>query len=350
MVKPTRNKAYSLTTALIDIFPFPIFKSSAPTTSDVAFEVGQVWVYKNGDARTVYNFCGLTAAGNAIWQTSASGIGDIEFLQGDSGGQISPVNEEIVLAGGTNLTTVGTAGTITLNLDPAISLATSVTSPLYTAPVSSNMSITAALNQDIIMTLGDDSGNNALFIKKSDAASILIVSTDNFIVTSPSISIGNDNQAATVSFVGGSIAKILNIAHGTGAHTVSIGNATTGAVSMRSSSTVTLTAPTVNVAGNLALTTAGTGLQLNGGAATDYIGQAVLVAGTVTILHTNLNSATDRIFIQRKAAGASTAIGDLTYVINTGVNFVITSIRLASPGTTETNDISTIEYFIVKEN
>lgn len=350
MVKPTRNKAYSLTTALIDVFPFPIFKTSAPTISDVAFEVGQVWVYKNGDTRVAYTYCGQSSTGDGLWQVSSSGAGDLEFLQGDSGGQITPVGEEIVIAGGTNLTTVGSSGTITIDLDDAIELATSVSSPLYTAPTSSDMSITAALGQDITMTLGDDSGNNALFIKNSAADTILLVGTDAFIIASPSISIGEDNQAGIVSFVGGTQAKTLNIAHGTGPHIVSIGNATTGAVSMRSASTVTLTAPSVNVAGNLILTSVGTGLQMNGGAATDFIGQVVLVAGVATILHINLDSATDRIFMQRKTAGLSSAIGQLTYVINTGVNFIITSVRVVSPGTTEIDDISTIEYFIVKQN
>jgi len=350
MVKPTRNKAYSLTTALIDVFPFPIFKTSAPTISDTAFEVGQVWVYKNGDTRVAYTYCGQSSAGDGLWQVSSSGSGDLEFLQGDSGGQISPVGEKIVIAGGTNLTTVGSSGTITIDLDDAIELATSVSSPLYTAPVNTGMFITAAADEDMTITIGDDSGNNLFLVRDTSNNTLFLAASDSFIVTTPSISIGENSSNGTINICGGTLARVLNIAHGSGAHTVSIGNATTGAVSMRSASAVTLTAPSVNVAGNLILTSAGTGLQMNGGAATDFIGQVVLVAGVATIANTNLNSGTHRIFMQRKTPSLSSAIGMLTYVINTGVNFVITSVRIVSPSSTEIDDVSTIEYFIVNEN
>jgi hypothetical protein len=350
MVKPTRNKAYSLTTALIDVFPFPIFKTSAPTTSDVAFEIGQVWVYKNGDARTVYNFCGLTAAGDAIWQTSASGVGDIEFLQGDSGGQISPVNEEIVLAGGTNLTTVGTAGTITINLDPAISLATSVTSPLYTAPISTDLRITAATDQDVIVTLGDDQGSQIFAIRDSSAGDLIVVASDTINLTGEVTNIGITNALGTITIGAGTVGKTVRIGNGTGNHILIFGNSNTGNVTMTSGTSLTLTAPTVSVAGNLSLTTAGTSLEMNGGAATDFIGQATLVNGTVTILNTNIDNSTHKIFLQRKSPLGSSALGELIYTITTGVNFVITARRTASPGTTETGDESQIEYFIVKQN
>jgi hypothetical protein len=89
---------------------------------------------------------------------------------------------------------------------------------------------------------------------------------------------------------------------------------------------------------------------MNGGAATDFIGQATLVNGTVTILNTNIDNSTHKIFLQRKSPLGSSALGELIYTITTGVNFVITARRTASPGTTETGDESQIEYFIVKQN
>lgn len=349
MVTPSRKRAYSQNLAIVDVFPFPLYKSTSPSSLDRSFEVGQMWIYKNGDARTVYSFAGLDSSGDAIWSLLASGAGDLEALEGDSGGEILPVSQKIVIEGGENITTIGTAGTITIDLDHAVELATSMSSPIYTAPVANNMAITAAADQDIIMTLGDDSGNNAFTVNDTSANNILLVGSDTVSVNSGAISIGTDNQTAIMAICGGAVAKTLNIAHGSGAHTVSIGNATTGPVSMRSVSSVTLTAPSVNVAGNLILTTAGTCLQLNGGAATDFIGQVVLVAGTATIVNPNLNSGTHRIFLQRKVPGLSSAIGQLTYVINTGVNFVITAIRVIDPTATEIDDVSTIEYFIVNE-
>jgi len=58
-------------------------------------------------------------------------VGDVETLTGDAGGAISPTAGNITLAGGTNIGTSGAGSTITINLDSAITLATSVTSPVY---------------------------------------------------------------------------------------------------------------------------------------------------------------------------------------------------------------------------
>ncbi|MEE8208147.1 MAG: hypothetical protein V3T88_04220 [Nitrosomonadaceae bacterium] len=53
--------------------------------------------------------------------------GLISTLTADSGGAIVPVARNIDILGGTNITTVGTVGTITVNLDDSISLAGSIT-------------------------------------------------------------------------------------------------------------------------------------------------------------------------------------------------------------------------------
>lgn len=101
-------------------------------------------------------------------------------------------------------------------------------------------------------------------------------------------------------------------------------------------------------AGNVVISGAGQHLQVEGGAATDFIGQATLVAGTVTVANTNI-TATDKIFLQRQGINASTALGILDIAITAGVNFTITSRQASSPGMTETNDTSIIDYFIVRQ-
>lgn len=103
-----------------------------------------------------------------------------------------------------------------------------------------------------------------------------------------------------------------------------------------------------SVTGNLLLPTAATQLQVEGGAATDFIGTATLSSGTVTVANTNI-AATDRIFIQRQDVNSSTAIGNLTYSISASTSFTITSVQDSSPGTTETNDVSIVMYFIVRQ-
>lgn len=92
--------------------------------------------------------------------------------------------------------------------------------------------------------------------------------------------------------------------------------------------------------------TAHTRFQVDGGAVTDSIGTATLALGTATVLNTNI-AAGDRIFPAHEAINASTGIGTLHYTISAGVSFTITS--LDATGATETGDLSTISYLIVRQ-
>lgn len=112
--------------------------------------------------------------------------------------------------------------------------------------------------------------------------------------------------------------------------------------------TATVGTGNFNIAGNLALTSVATQLQMNGGAATDFIGSFTLVAGTQTVANTNI-AATDRIFFTRTAVNASTALGELTYVINPGADFVVTSNGVTTAALLVA-DVSTFAYFIVRQN
>lgn len=125
----------------------------------------------------------------------------------------------------------------------------------------------------------------------------------------------------------------VNIATGAAAKTLTLGSATAGSVT--------------NVNSDLVIATAGKGLTINGGAATDTIGQATLVAGVATVLNTNI-AATDRIFISRRTTGGA-AIGNLTYVINAGVSFVVSSFD--DDGVTATiTDVGSFDYLIVRQS
>ena len=105
-----------------------------------------------------------------------------------------------------------------------------------------------------------------------------------------------------------------------------------------------------NFAGNVVLTSVATQLEMNGGAVTDFIGQATLVSGTVTIANTNI-AANDRIFLTRADANSSTALGELTITAQTAsTSFVITALDPADGSTTITGDVSVVNYFIVRQN
>lgn len=119
--------------------------------------------------------------------------------------------------------------------------------------------------------------------------------------------------------------------------------------------TGTSTLGTTNITGNETITTgnviinsAGQQLQVHGGAVTDFIGTGTLVAGTVTIANTNI-AATDRIFPSRTAANASTTLGELSYTISAGASFTVTSLILGTPASTQTGDLSSFAYFIVRQ-
>ena len=100
--------------------------------------------------------------------------------------------------------------------------------------------------------------------------------------------------------------------------------------------------------GNVIINGAGTQLRVHGGAVTDFIGTGTLVAGTATIANTNI-AATDRIFIQRTAANASTTMGELSYTISAGASFTVTSLILGTPASTQTGDLSSFTYLIVRQ-
>jgi hypothetical protein len=94
-----------------------------------------------------------------------------------------------------------------------------------------------------------------------------------------------------------------------------------------------------SIGGNLSVT----GLLSLG---TSTLTTATLTSGTVTISLPAI-TATSRIILQRINTNSSTAIGNLTYAITAGTGFVVTSVRTASPGTTETNDVSNIFYLVL---
>ncbi|CAB4184679.1 hypothetical protein UFOVP1478_46 [uncultured Caudovirales phage] len=138
--------------------------------------------------------------------------------------------------------------------------------------------------------------------------------------------------AGTVNISADAAVAAVNIATGAAAKTLTLGSATAGSVT--------------NVNSDLVIATAGKGLTINGGAATDTIGQATLVAGTVTIANTNI-AATDRIFISRRTTGGA-AVGNLTYVINVGVSFVVSSFNDASAAVI--TDVGSFDYLIIRQS
>lgn len=111
--------------------------------------------------------------------------------------------------------------------------------------------------------------------------------------------------------------------------------------------TVTAGTDLISTAGNLLLQGAGKQIRIEGGAATDFIGSATLVAGTVTIANTNI-AAADVILVTREGINASTALGVFNTAITPATSFTITALN-PTDGTTQANDVSTVKYVIIRQ-
>ena len=125
----------------------------SPTVADIHYEIGDLWV--NTLTTQSYQLLGKPA-GAATWGLTTPGASDVDSING-----LAPVLGDILIAGGTNLTETNAGHTVTIDMDDAITLATSVTSPLYTAGAATNVSIVAPAGQDVVVVggrHGDDVG------------------------------------------------------------------------------------------------------------------------------------------------------------------------------------------------
>ena len=105
----------------------------------------------------------------------------------------------------------------------------------------------------------------------------------------------------------------------------------------------------VTSGGDVIMSAAATKIQMNGGAVTDFIGQATLVSGTVTIANTNI-AANDRIFLTRADENSSSALGELTITaLTASTSFVITALDPSDGSTTITGDVSVVNYVIMRQ-
>ena len=497
MTSPQPAQAYAIGNGVVSTDALvPVRKQRAPNSTDVQYPDGKLWVNTAGNALYVLT-SKSTSSGvtTANWVLAASSTGDIDTLTGDSGGAITPVSNNVDLTGGTNITTVGSAGTITFNLDDAITVATSVTTPLLQGPAAAALDISAQTNQDIDINLGDSAGANVLNFKDAAGSAQIVFDSDGAatfagLVTGSAsatietagtaLTLAADNSGDAVILGGGTSARAITIGQDAAAHTIAIGQAAAGAITIDSAAGVSIdagaasnfsvagagvdlslvsaagrvvvngeeaaadairllsaaggldadvalqlnlvssqnaadavvisasaggiditaagaagedvdiscTSGSVNVTageaaadaivisasdaaggitidagsngvnvtgadldvqgGNILISGAAQQLQVEGGAATDFIGTATLSSGTVTVANTNI-AATDRILITRRDINGSTALGSITYSISAATSFTITAVQAGTPGSTETNDVSIVDYFIVRQ-
>lgn len=189
------------------------------------------------------------------------------------------------------------------------------------------------------VTLGSTNTTSATTVQSGSGALNITATGGALTINSGAgaLSISNDATITTLTIGTGAAAKTC---------TFGSTNTTSTTTLQAGSGGITLTG-IVTSANTIKINGAATQLQVHGGAVTDFIGQATLTNGTVTVANTNI-AATDRIFVNRSAVNASSALGVFKVVITAATNFVITACKPAD-GTTETGDASTVDYFIVRQ-
>lgn len=468
-----KQSGYGLNQPLQDIFPTPVVAQRAPATSDKRYEIGQLWV-----DQTTGQIYGLASVSNAsaTWSIMGPGASDVDTLTADSGGALSPTAGNITIAGGTNLTSVGSGSTITVNLDGSISL-TAVTATTITGTtilgttfdtnvaaaavtlagttlaadgtdanidinitpkgtgaveVTGDVNVTGDLGFTGVLTVtgsldvdnlnlngntisstdtnGDinlsPDGNGTVVINTDldvdnlnlngnsiistdtngdinltpDGAGTTTITTGGLLVSAGDIinthsdagtdvtvevtNSDNTNAASRGGFeaaVGGTSAGdpyVNFLISGGQTFTMGIDNSTTNddfvisdsaALGTTNRLVIDGSSGDTSVTGNLALSSVATQLQMNGGAVTDFIGQATMASGTITVANTNI-AAGDRIFVTRNSINGSSALGIIITSISAATSFTITAVQPGTPASTETNDVSIVDYFIVRQS
>ena len=296
------NHAYGLEQALVKVPHLPIERDSAPTATDKDFSLGQPYIYKvDSDNSTIYFFGGLDSSGDAIWVIGGPGASDVDTINA-----LAPVLGDILIDGGTNITDVNAGHTVTLNLNDAIVLATSVTAPFYTAAAADVVLVAGGAN-DVVLRLGDNAGATSFRVQDSDSADVYTIDSDGahttfsgltvagaFTQTAGVVNISMDNAANAVNIAGGTTLRAVTILAGAAAHTLAIGSASAGAMTIDTAAGISIdsaTASNFTVTGvaDLTIGSTGGGVDLTSGEAavtaisldaTDAAGGVTIAAGT----------------------------------------------------------------------
>lgn len=351
--------------------PETVRAQRAPTSGDRRWKLGTCWIDESADS--VW-FLTKVAAGVATWNLTSTGTSDVDTIN-----SLSPIAGDILIDGGTNITDSNAGNTVTINLDDAITLATSVTSPLYTAGAGVDLDLTVPAGQDAVLKLGDAAGANQLNITDSADVSIGTFDSDgnftllagDFVESRSAASLevlnqltNSDNTAADSDAffevaVGGTSSGNPGVRFqisGGQNYSVGIDNASAADDFLICGDNDIGTDPLIRVEelgdvtiekGNLIIGAVAKQLQMNGGAVTDFIGVGTLVAGTVTIANTNI-AAGDRILVTRSALNASPALGHLITTISAATSFTVASYD--ATGSAATTDVSSFDYVIVRQN
>lgn len=96
------------------LYAAPIYASRAPLTSDYKYNLGQIWIYTT--THVAYMLVNV-ASNSATWNEIEPGVANLLSLTTDGATVVTPVSNNITLAGTANqITTSGSSGTVTFSL------------------------------------------------------------------------------------------------------------------------------------------------------------------------------------------------------------------------------------------
>lgn len=140
----------------------PIISKRDPTTSDIGYPIGQVWVNKIDDTYWVLT---SVAAGAANWEDlSSNGSGSVGTLTGDTG-TATPNAGNIQIAGTADeITTAASGSTVTISLPAAITAPGSLTT---TTTLTATLGDITATDGNLVL---DTAGNKIIIADGADAS------------------------------------------------------------------------------------------------------------------------------------------------------------------------------------
>jgi len=324
----------------------PTIQTRAPTANDVGWPLGKRWLDLNV---AEYSLLGISTIGGlttANWGLLGStGSGTLDTLTADSGGAIAPVANNIAISGtGSEITTTGSAGTITLSIPATFiapgtiastttlasgtSLAVGTSATVGTTLAVTGVTTLAGLTQVGTASInGSGAGAQTTTIGNVTGASAITmnVGTGNFALngaatstytigaatTTGTITIGGTAETGTITLGSSSGTNIVAIGAGTGATTVNIASGATNAKA-------------VNI-GNGAV------------ASVTTIGSST--AGNITNLASAITALPGPVYIYTGAGAPATGlalhVGDL--YINTTAASAVTRMYIATAASTWTN-------------
>jgi hypothetical protein len=301
-----------------------------------------------------------------VTAVSTASVGTALTVTGDSGSEnINLLSEALTISGGTNLTSSAASNTVTINLDPNISLTSVVASGVVTATSGFSGNVTGNLTGNVTGNINSTGVSTVSFLQATTVNASGIVTASSFSgpvtgnltgnVTGNINSTGvstvsflqattvNVSAAATIPTLSGTIATFTNITANGGLN----GNINTSGIG----TIATLKATTATVGAGLTvsgLITGSAGATITGGETTlssatvsDLTAGRVVLAGTSGALEDNSNLTFSsggglRVTGGANVSTASTFGGNL----NVGGNVVVTGDLTVNGTTTQINTVT----------